>query len=114
MAIKIDPCILPNLHIELEAAGPEGDKRVWLFGSFDMWGARFHIECYRLKTVTLTSTERRQVIDTQRGGSHGIAYDDWYRDLTKLVKAHNPDGGFQTVDIDGSDYAVFIYPSSAS
>jgi hypothetical protein len=111
MSIKIAPCILPNLHIELEADGPEGDEHLWLRGSFHMWGAIFFIECYRV-TVVNDGTSTYQQLDRQP--KKGFNYGDWLVDFQRLETAHAPDGGFQTVNIDGADYAVFIYPASDS
>lgn len=108
---EIKPVILPNLRIELEAAGPKGDEKVWLHGAFDMWGARFNIECYRVVVVN-DGTSVYQQLDAKHVGP--VDYTEWADDFEHLETAHAPDGGFQTVDIDGADYAVFIYPSSAS
>ncbi len=105
MSIKIKPVALPQLSVDLEANGPEGDERCWLTGAFDMWGARFNLELYRVIDL-----EDEQHIDIKPVDGHH----DWVVDFGLLDTAHQPDGGFDTIDLDGETYAVFIYPASRS
>lgn len=113
MLKPIDPVLLPDLRIPLEASGPTEDPLVHLSGAFDMWGSRFNIECYRVAEVN-DGTSTYQQLDAKPALISTGCYPDWSDDFERLSDAHTPDGGFQTVNIDGDDYAVFIYPASAS
>ena len=116
------PVLIHGQRITLEAGGPDQDPTIWLRGSFEMWGATFVMEAYRVKEVRYDEDGSRQVLDRRRG--QGIVYLDWLRSFERLIAAHEPDGGFQTVHIDvgndglgggeHGDYVITIYPSSDS
>lgn len=101
--------IMAERRIEIEAGGPDFDRTVWFHGKFDAWGIEFFVELYRVTEIH-GSAELVQGIDKREPGD----YAEYEGDFEALSDALKPDGGFQTVGLDGEDYVVFMYPMSAS
>jgi hypothetical protein len=100
-----------TLESEWEEVGPASDRRLRLSSIWNIGTALFHVSAFRV----IRDDEGTQEVYVQDAGTDDDLDQiadilDEFEDFDRLI---GPNGGFETVKIDGSDYALFIYPFSA-
>lgn len=89
-----------GIEIALDQLEQIGDpvKNARLLGEIYINGVYFHIEA-----IQVTRNAEQEQVGVDEAGEQNLA---------EASAAFTPDGGFNTVEWDGGEYVLFIYPGS--